>query len=64
MKLLKRIFEEDSRYGVAILEDEKTKEVTIITMPAERFQKFLRKFKSFLGRRVEVSNGWIYPLEQ
>jgi hypothetical protein len=63
MKLLKNIFLEDQFHGVAVIQDPKTKEETIITMPAERYQKFIRKFKFLLGRRVEVANGWIYPLD-
>jgi hypothetical protein len=61
MKLLKKIQNEENEVGFAIVEDAKTKEVIIITMPAERFKRFFRKFSNQIGQRVEVANGWIYP---
>jgi hypothetical protein len=61
MKKLQKIHVELNNHGVVVLEDLQTKEETIITMPADRFAKFLRKFRDLVGQQVEVANGWIFP---
>ena len=62
MKLLKKIYTEENHQGYAVLEDTFTKEETIITMPADLYTRFLKKFKDLVGQQVEVANGWIFPL--
>jgi hypothetical protein len=62
MKLLKKIYTEENQHGYAVLEDTFTKEETIITMPADLYTRFLKKFKDLVGQQVEVANGWIFPL--
>jgi len=64
MKYLSAIHQEENEKGSAVLKDEFTKEETIITMPAGRFEKFYRKFGNLIGQRVEVANGWIFPQSQ
>lgn len=60
MKLLKQIFKEDNDRGTAVVLDTATSEEFIITMPADRFSRFMRKFRNLIGKPVEVANGWIY----
>jgi len=40
MKYLSTIHQEENKKGIAVLKDEFTKKVTIITMPAGHFEKF------------------------
>lgn len=61
MKLLRRIHKDESNQGYAVVEDAQTKEQIIITMPADRFSRFWRKFRDLIGQQVEVANGWIFP---
>jgi len=64
MKYLVAIYQEENEKGSAELKDAFTNEETIITMPADRFEKFFRKFRHLIGQRVEVANGWIFSQSQ
>jgi hypothetical protein len=62
MKILQSIRQQTEQTGMAIIQNRLTQEEIIITMPADRFSRFLRKFRNHVGRQVEVANGWIFPV--
>jgi hypothetical protein len=62
MKVIKKICTSKDSMGFVVIEESLTKEQTIITMPADRFLKFSRKFENTEGQQVEVANGWVFPV--
>lgn len=62
MKVLLSIRQQTDNTGMAIIQDRFTKEEIIITMPADRYGRFFRKFRDHVGRQVEVANGWVIPV--
>jgi len=60
MKVIKKVFASNESTGSVVIEDYFTKEETIITMPADRFERFSRKLGKSEGQQVEVANGWIF----
>jgi hypothetical protein len=64
MKIIKKIYTSNDSKGFVVIEETLTKEQTIITMPADRFLKFSRKFGITEGQQVEVANGWVFPVNK